>query len=381
MDAMRTLTLAGLILLFAYPFAICPVILAVWARRKRRVAEVSTAGDLPRIALVICAFNEQRIIRKKVENSLALCYPQDKLTIMVVSDGSTDRTSDIVREYQGAGVVLLNREVRRGKIANLNEVIPSRNEEIVVLSDANVLYDPYAVMRLAAGFSDGSVGCVSGKVVLTDTTPDDLDRMNTQYYSVEWQVQEDSSTVYSMVGADGAMYALRRELFSPCPTDTLIEDLVIPMRVIAQGKRVVLEPKALGWEEGVGSLREEFRRKVRIAAGAAQGLLRGNAWPSKAPARFCFIFVSHKLLRWLSPVTGALIVCAAAAWSSEPAARVTIALMVVIVGLALVRLVTGWKHAVVSVPFYLLFGQVAIAVGLWKGLTGHQTVLWDKVDR
>ena len=120
---------------------------------------------------------------------------------------------------------------------------------------------------------------------------------------------------------------------------------------------------------------------MRIAAGAAQGLLRGNAWPSNAPARFWFIFVSHKLLRWLSPVTGALIVCAAAAWSSEPAARVTIALMVVIVGLALVRLVTGWKHAVVSVPFYLLFGQVAIAVGLLKGLTGRQTILWDKVDR
>src|ERR1017187_5070080 len=346
MDGLRTLTLVSLILLLAYPFVICPVILAAWARRKGRGVEASTAAELPRIALVICAFNEQRIIREKVENSLALRYPRDKLTIMVVSDGSTDRTPDIVREYQDAGVVLLNRKVRRGKIANLNEVIPSRSEEIVVLSDANVLYDPYAVMRLAAGFSDGSVGCVSGKVVLTDTTPDDLDRMNTQYYSVEWQVQEDSSTVYSMVGADGAMYALRRELFSPCPTDTLIEDLVIPMRVIAQGKRVVLEPKALGWEEGVGSLREEFQRKVRIAAGAAQGLLRGNAWPSNAPA-----------------------------------ARLTIAGILAIVGLALVRLVTGWKHAMVSLPFYLLFGQVAIAVGLWKGLTGHQTVLWDKVDR
>src|ERR1017187_4740713 len=381
MDAMRTLTLAGLILLFAYPFAICPVILAVWARRKRRVAEVSTAGDLPRIALVICAFNEQRIIRKKVENSLALCYPQDKLTIMVVSDGSTDRTSDIVREYQGAGVVLLNRKVRRGKIANLNEVIPSRNEEIVVLSDANVLYDPYAVMRLAAGFSDGSVGCVSGKVVLTEGTPDDLDRMNTQYYSVEWQVQEDSSTVYSMVGADGAMYALRRELFSPCPTDTLIEDLVIPMGVVARGGRVVFERKAIGWEKGVESPKEEFRRRVRIAAGAAQGLLRGNAWPRNAPAQFWVIFVSHKLMRWLSPITGALIMLAALVWSNEPLAQATLAAIAVVTALALLKLMTGWKHPLFSAPFYFLFGEIAMVIGLLKGLAGNQTVLWAKADR
>lgn len=381
MDGIRTLILASLILLFVYPFVIFPVILAAWARRKGRRVEVSAAADLPRIALVICAFNEQRIIRQKVENSLALRYPHGKLTIIVVSDGSTDRTPDIVREYQDAGVVLLNREVRRGKITNLNEVIPSRSEEIIVLSDANVLYDPQAVMRLAAGFSDQSVGCVSGKVVLANTTPVDLDRLTGQYYSVEWQVQENSSTVYSMVGADGAMYALRRELFSPCPTDTLIEDLVIPMRVVAQGRRVVFEPKALGWEKGVESLQEEFRRRVRIAAGAAQGLLRGNAWPRNAPARFWLIFVSHKLMRWLSPITGALLILAALVWSSEPVAQTTLAAVAAVTVLALLKLMTGWKHPLLSAPFYFLFGEIAMVIGLLRGLAGNQTVLWAKADR
>lgn len=381
MDGIRTLILASLILLFVYPFVIFPVILAAWARRKGRRVEVGAAADLPRIALVICAFNEQRIIRQKVENSLALRYPHGKLTIIVVSDGSTDRTPDIVREYQDAGVVLLNREVRRGKITNLNEVIPSRSEEIIVLSDANVLYDPQAVMRLAAGFSDQSVGCVSGKVVLANTTPVDLDRLTGQYYSVEWQVQENSSTVYSMVGADGAMYALRRELFSPCPTDTLIEDLVIPMRVVAQGRRVVFEPKALGWEKGVESLQEEFRRRVRIAAGAAQGLLRGNAWPRNAPARFWLIFVSHKLMRWLSPITGALLILAALVWSSEPVAQTTLAAVAAVTVLALLKLMTGWKHPLLSAPFYFLFGEIAMVIGLLRGLAGNQTVLWAKADR
>ena len=378
---MATLTLTALILLFAYPFLIYPLLLALWAKRTLKAQRGSDgACEHPAVALVICALNEQRIIRAKIENSLALQYPREKLTIVVVSDGSADRTAEIVREYRDAGVVLLDRKVRRGKIANLNEVIPSRTEEIIVLSDANVLYHPDAIAHLVGRFTDPSVGCVSGKVILTDTTPD-LDSSTGQYYSVEWALQENSSIVYAMAGADGAMYALRRELFRPCPNDTLIEDFVIPMQVIAQGKRVVLEPLALGWEKGVESLREEFRRKVRIAAGAAQGLLRGNVWPQHAPGRFWFIFVSHKLLRWLSPVVGVAVVLAALFWIREPAAQIALAGVVLLAVLAVGRLVVGWKHTVFSAPFYFLFGEIALAVGLVKGLTGLQTVLWAKADR
>jgi cellulose synthase/poly-beta-1,6-N-acetylglucosamine synthase-like glycosyltransferase len=330
--------------------------------------------------LIICAFNERRIIRQKIENSLALEYPREKMAIVVISDGSEDGTAEIVREYDGAGVKLIDQKIRRGKIANLNEVVPSRSEQIVVLSDANALYDRFALMRLAARFGDASVGCVSGKVVLTDTTPA-LRGPTEQYYSVEWRTQQDSSLVYSMVGADGAMYALRRDLFHPCPTDTLIEDFVIPMRVISQGQRVVFEPLALGWERGVGSLREEFQRRVRIAAGVAQGLIRGNAWPVNAPLRFWLIFVSHKLLRWLSPITGAIAVLALVAWPHEPVARLMILGLLTVFGLAFIGLVTGWEHRLVRTPFYFLFLQGAAAVGLAKGLTGRQTVLWAKSDR
>jgi len=377
---MKTLILGSLIVLFAYPFVIYPAVLALWSRRVRRATELPAARETPTVALVICALNEQRIIRQKIENSLSLNYTREKLTIVVVSDGSTDRTPDIVRGYQDRGVVVLDRKVRMGKIACLNEVIPSRREEIIVLSDANVLYHPDAVKHLVARFGDPSVGCASGKVILTDTTPD-LDHPTGQYYSLEWTLQENASAVYSMAGADGAMYAVERKLFRKCPDDTLIEDFVIPMDVIAQGKRVVFEPGALGWEKGVDSLAEEFRRKVRIAAGAAQALLRGNAWPRRAPARFWVIFISHKLLRWLSPVTGVLITLAALLWVSEPAARITLAALAVMTILALLRLITGWKHNLVSAPFYFLFGEVAIAIGLLKGLTGHQTVLWAKADR
>ena len=142
-----------------------------------------------------------------------------------------------------------------------------------------------------------------------------------------------------------------------------------------------MEPRAIGWEKGVESLREEFRRKVRIAAGAAQVLVRGNGWPGNAPARFWFIFLSHKLLRWLSPLTGLLVLAAAAATFDEPLSRMALAGMALISVLALLRLVTGWRQTVFSAPFYFLFGQVAIAWGLVKGLAGQQTVLWAKADR
>src|SRR5258706_13846881 len=137
--ALGTITLSSLILLFAYPFVIYPLLLAGWSRRKQRGDESAARGSEPRVALIICALNEQQVIRDKIENSLALRYPREKLTIVVVSDGSTDRTPDIAREYQHAGGVLLDKKVRRGKRANLNEAIPPRTEELSVFSVASVL--------------------------------------------------------------------------------------------------------------------------------------------------------------------------------------------------------------------------------------------------
>jgi cellulose synthase/poly-beta-1,6-N-acetylglucosamine synthase-like glycosyltransferase len=369
------------VLLFAYPFAIYPALLWSLGRKRRPEEPIEMPPEqLPSIALVICALNEQNVIRKKLENSLALRYPVEKLRIVVISDGSTDATADIVREYAGRGVQLIERRERRGKIANLNSVLPARTEDILALSDANVLYDANALLRLANRFGDANVGCVSGKVVLTDSAPE-LDGPTSDYYSVEWLLQQESSSIYSMAGADGAMYALRRELFAPCPDDTLIEDFIIPMSVVRQGKRVLFEPAALGWEQGPASLREEFRRKVRIAAGAMQGLLRGNAWPANAPARFWFVFLSHKLLRWLSPAIGLVVILLAALSPDQLVSRAVLGGMLVMGALALLRALTGWTHPLVSAPFYFLFGQAALAWGMLKGIAGRQTVLWAKADR
>ena len=143
------------ILLFLYPFAIYPGLLYVLARRKSKDASADAAQEsLPSLALVICALNEEKIIRQKMENCLALRYPQEKLRIVVISDGSTDATAAIVREYQDKGIELIDQPRRRGKIANLNAVLPARTEDILALSDANVLYAPDALLHLAERFQD-----------------------------------------------------------------------------------------------------------------------------------------------------------------------------------------------------------------------------------
>jgi len=368
-----------LLILFAYPFLFYAPLLAVLSRLfAYRPGERS--DEAASVALVICALNEERVIGQKIENSLALDYPREKLEIVVISDGSTDGTSQIAGRYRAAGVRLIDQPERRGKVKNLIEVVPALKQDIVVFSDANVLYDSRAIKNLVKRFNDASVGCVSGRVVLTDTT-DPLNGGTSDYYSMEWALQAHASQFYSMVGADGAMYALRRELFLPPPPDTVIEDFVIPMAVIRQGRRVVFEPGALGWEQGSLSLKEEFRRKTRIAAGSVQSLLRGNGWPGYVSPRAWFIFLSHKFLRWISPILGAAALVVALRSFDQQMSRLVIGGFLLLSVAAGLRMILNQSHRAFDAPFYFLFGQIAAAIGLIKGLTGTQSVLWAKANR
>lgn len=374
--------LLSLLVLFVYPYALYPLLMRWWpVGRESESSGAESLADPPRVALIICALNEERVIRDKLENSLRLDYPEGRLQIVFINDGSTDRTAAIIEEYRPRGIELISHADRRGKLANLKEVIPARSESIVVLSDANVMYDPEAVSRLVARFADPQIGCVSGKVIITDSTAA-IRESEESYYSIEWRLQEKASAIWSMVGADGAMYAFRRELFVCPPAGTLIEDLAIPMAIIKQGYRAVIEPRALGWEAGPSSVKEEFRRKVRIAAGAAQALLWRTGVPGgKAPLSFWFIWASHKLLRWLSPLIAACAIALAACTPRGLLSQVVLSGTLLLLGLAGVRWITGLSWMPLNAAYYFVFGQIAVLWGFLKGLMGKQSVLWAKVNR
>ncbi len=381
------IVLAGLILalvVFAYPFVLFPVLLKLAVRRpaegSRSIGPAEPPDGWPELTLLLCALNEERVIGSKLENAVGLDYPPDRLRVVVVNDGSTDNTRAIADRFVGRGIEVIHREQRRGKVANLNAVVPRLETPYVVLSDANVIYDRQSLKWLASRLVEPGVGGVSGKVILCETS-EEFASAESGYYSVEWTLQELGSTLHSMVGSDGAMYGFRRELFTVCPDDTLIEDFVVALGIVRQGWRMVMEPRALAWEEGPQSLAEEWKRKVRIAAGAAQALLRGNGWPWGAPARFWFLFISHKLLRWLAPLSGmAALVLAGLAWP-HPLAMLVLGGVATLALLAALRWVTGWTAVWLNVPFYFLFGQLAVLIGLWKGITGTQKVLWAKANR
>ncbi len=370
--------------LVAYLFVGYPLLVASASLLRHRPLPLSSGpdGDLPTVTLLVAAHDEEDVVAGKIENSLALDYPADRLRILLASDGSRDRTNTIARAYASRGVVLHAYAERRGKIATLAATMPTITSEIVVLTDANAFLRPGAVRALVRNFRNPRVGAVSGDVVLTGDraalgAPEDL------YYKYERWLQRAESELGSMVGVDGALYAVRRDLFEAPAGDTVLDDLAVPMAVIKKGYRVVYEPEAIAFEHGSRSAWEEFSRKTRIVAGAVQFLLRGRTQiPWRAP-QAVFSLLSHKVLRWLSPVLGAVLVMSCYALRGEGAAFAAIWwTAVVAMGVGLLGCVEALRRLLpIGVCYYFCMVHVAAATGMLRGLIGGQAVAWQRFPR
>ena len=221
---------------------------------------------------------------------------------MVVSDGSSDDTDEIVKSFENRGIKLIVNSVNSGKATALNNGMQRITSDIVVLSDANVMYQRKAIRNLVRHFADPVIGAVSGKVVLLNEGLSYSDAENT-YYLVEHNIQQLESNTGNLIGADGAMYALRRELFRPLQKDTLLDDFVLSMGVIQQGRRLIFDSQALGFEKNVAEIDSEYNRKVRIVAGGIQSLRRKTVWPPHGNFLTALKFTCHKIMRWfIGPV-------------------------------------------------------------------------------
>jgi cellulose synthase/poly-beta-1,6-N-acetylglucosamine synthase-like glycosyltransferase len=257
-------------------------------------------ADLPRVSLLIVAHNEEAVIEARLRNALATDYPPDKLEIVVASDGSSDATPAIVQRYRHRGVRLLHDPQRRGKAATINAAIPQLSGDIVILSDANTEVDPSAVRRLARWFADPAVGVVCGRLVLTDpATGANADGV---YWRYETFLKRCEGRLGALLGANGAIYAIRRECFVPIPSATIIDDFVIPLlSKLRSGRTIVYDPGALAREETAPDVASEFHRRARIGAGGFQAI--GLLWRLSDPRRgwVALAFFSHKVLRWCCP--------------------------------------------------------------------------------
>ena len=282
--------------LVAYTFVGYPIWLWIFSRVVKR--PIAAASITPTVSIVIAARNEEQNLPAKLENLRALDYPRDRLQIIIASDGSTDGTARLLLE-QGAFVVPVIRDTASGKASALNAAVRQAAGEILVFLDARQLVDSRAVAELAACFADPSVGAVSGELVLDSRFSTSSGALGI-YWEIEKIIRKLEAATGSVVGVTGAIYAIRRELFTEIPPGTILDDVFVPVQVVRAGKRVVFQPKAIAFDRLFSAKGKEFGRKVRTLTGNYQ-LARLAPWLLSPLNPLFFRFLSHKLMRLFVP--------------------------------------------------------------------------------
>lgn len=274
-----------------------PILLACGARWRSRL--VRKGVWTPSISVVMAVHNEAAVMRAKIENLLSLHFPSDRLEILAVSDGSTDGSDEIAAMYHSRGVRVLRLPAHQGKAEALNVGVAAAGGELVVFVDARQQLDAMALRRLAANFCDENVGAVSGRLVLGGGGEETAGFG--AYWRYEVWIRRHESRRDSTVGVTGALYAIRRSLWEPLPPDTILDDVLVPMRILLKGYRVVYEPEAIAFDQLRDQIPGEFSRKVRTLAGNFQLLWRHPDWLSPTKNRVWVQYLSHKVGRLVVP--------------------------------------------------------------------------------
>ena len=364
-----------------YPYAIYPILVRIGGA-VRRLPIKADANFTPRVTVITAAYNEAAHIEASVMNKLEQSYPPDLLEIIVVSDESTDGTDEIVQRIaQTHGRVRLLRQVpRQGKTSALNLAVPLATGEIIVFADANSIYRPDTVRQLIKNFADPSIGYVSGKMVYVNPDGSLVGDGCSAFMRYENALRAAETKLGSIVGVDGGVDAVRRDLYQPMRADQL-PDFVLPLRVVAQNYRVVYEPAALLTEHTLTSTSSEYRMRVRVALRALWALWDNSGLLRPRHGLFAWQLVSHKLLRYLSflhlGLAGALVwwlIPYGSAYSFMAGAEIAF--------LGLVGLAYGGPKQLSESTLprfcsYFLLLNVASCVAFFRFIRGQKQVLWQ----
>lgn len=366
-------------------FIIIKIKRAIYGRK-----QVADSSDelLPECTLVIAAYNEADIIREKIENTLALKYPQGKLKLVFVTDGSSDNTPNIIAEYPQ--IKLLHQPGRSGKIVAVHRAMDDVDTEIVVFTDANTMLNDEAMVKICRHYADKTVGAVAGeKRVKIEATDDASAAGEGFYWKYESALKKWDSELYTVVGAAGELFSVRRDLYRPVSNDTILDDFMISMLIAEKGYRIVYEPDAYAIESASANVSEELKRKVRIAAGGIQSVLwlKGLFNIFKYPI-LSFQYISHRVLRWtvtpffmiLAFITNILIV----AGPGGAIYQLLMAGQVLFYGLAMLGYMMEKRQIRVKalfVPYYFCVMNYAVLAGIIRYYKGSQSAAWDKAQR
>jgi len=331
----------------------------------------------PFVSVVMVVRNEERVLQDKLRNLLGLDYPSDQWEVIVVSDGSTDRTEAILREHaQNPRLQAIMNQLSKGKAAGLNDAVARAQGEIIVFTDARQKIESGAVRLLVENFADPEVGCVSGELMLGDPNRG-LEAVHGTglYWKIEKMIRELESATGSVVGATGALYAVRRGLYSPVPAGTILDDVYIPMNVVRQQARVVFDERAHAWDAPDLGPGREFDRKVRTLTGNYQ-LVQLAPWLLTTENPVLFQFVSHKLLRLFAPF--ALVVALLSAFFLRgPVYKLALAAQIVFYALGVLGMVPlkkGPLTRMTDAAFTFVMLNTAALLAFANFVTGRKAV-------
>ena len=367
--------------LFFYVYVGYPLIIFMIGRVYGK--PVFRAKFEPTVSIIITAYNEEKSIRSKIENTLRINYPNERLEILVASDGSTDNTDAIVEEYCEMNVRLFRQEGRVGKTTTQNKAVEQACGEIILFSDATTMYQPDVLRAILPNFADLSVGCVAGKLIYVNHSNSGVGKGAKSYWSYETLLKESESKACSLIGVSGCLYAVRKSVYVPMYPEAC-SDFLICTLIYRLGFRSVYEPSAICTEETNRRTDKEFQMRVRIIAQTFTDLWRNRDMLN--PLRtglFAVQLISHKLLRYLVPVflltifisTGIL------AFDSVLFAMIFI-LQIIFYSIALLTWVLesrNLKLGILTIPLYFVLTNLASAIGFYKFLRGEHFAQWEPI--
>lgn len=387
-----TTTIFWLLLAFLfYAYIGYGIIAAAWAfvyAIFKKPEQIVIETDLPKLTLVVPAYNEADILEQKITNTLALDYPAHLLQLLFIIDGSNDGSEKIFSQYQQ--IQVLYEPERKGKMAAINRAMQFVQTPIVVFSDANTLLNTIALREMVRHYANPKIGGVAGeKKVMIDVADNLIGEGEGLYWQYESAMKQIDSDFYTVVAAAGELFSIRTHLYKPLPNDTVLDDLVLAVNTCKQGYRIAYEKNAYAIEAPSLNLKEERKRKIRIAAGAAQAVARLGILPSASNWLLNFQYFSRRIIRWLiSPVSLPIIffsnVLLVFYFHADGLYKVMLLLQIVFYAMAL----GGWlmyklnrKNILLFVPFYFVFMNTCMLAGFLKQLLYKQQPAWEKAKR
>lgn len=365
---------------FGYP-------LLLWLMAQLRSNPVQKRNYEPTISIVLSVWNEEDVIKGKLRNLLSLDYPKDKMEILVGSDGSTDKTTRIIHGFDDPQIRLMERSQRQGKMATINDLVQTARNEIIVFCDARQTFAPNAIKELTANFADERTGCVSGELIFIEKGREGGTAKGVNlYWNYEKFIRKHESRLHSMLGATGAIYAIRRELFVPIPARIVLDDMYVPLQIIRKGYRAIFDESAKAYDHAADSPREEHRRKTRTIFGNYQifGLFPDLFNPLCSPVAIQLF--SHKLLRVVVPFLLIMLFIANLFLVDIPFYNTLFVLHVIFYGMAVTgALSRHQKHGIFNLiskicymPYVFCLLNFSALAGSLRFFGSKQEVTWEK---